>query len=227
MEDKSKRIDLMLSILSRGKGKAYISMLTQNKITYHLQSVGYGTASSDMMDIFGLLSKDKDIIFSLAQKSTVDDFATEYAKKIDTVERYGGIMLIMSLSAINRISAEIISRADKNEQENESEDAMSTEYKQYVIFITVNRGFSDEVMHTARKAGSTGGTVIKARFAGSEIFPGAEDAENVQDEKEIITILASANTCPQIMEAVNKEFGFFSKANGMVCSVPVERALKI
>ncbi|MBP3347679.1 MAG: hypothetical protein J6L92_02885 [Clostridia bacterium] len=221
------RIVMMLSILGRGKGKSYISMLNSKGIRYHMQSVGYGTASSEMMDILGLGSNNKDVVVSYATDRVVGDFVAEYSKNLDTTSRYGGIMMVLPLSAINRLTAEVISRADKNTTEKGNDNDMKSEHKHYVIFITVNQGFSDEVMQTARKAGSTGGTVIRARLAGDEKFEQLGDADDISEEKEIITILAPENTCSQIMEAVNKEFGLMSKARGIVCSVPVEKALKI
>lgn len=223
----SKRIVMMMSILGRGKGKAYISMLNGKNIKYHMQSVGFGTASSEMMDILGLVSNDKDVVISFATKKTAEDFINEYSKSLDTTAKFGGIMMLIPFAAINRLTSELISRADKNNTEKGNESEMKNEYKHFVIFITVNQGYSDEVMQTAKKAGSTGGTVLRARLAGDEKFEDLGDAESMSEDKEIIAILAPENTASQIMEAVNKEFGLMTKARGIVCSVPVERALKI
>ena len=40
-------------------------------------------------------------------------------------------------------------------------------------------------------------------------------------------ILAPETNYADIMDAVNKEYGLMSKANGIVCAVPAENALKI
>ena len=82
------RIVVMLSILQRGKSKQYLEMLNSKNIKYHLQSVGFGTAPSEMMDIFGLGSNDKDIIFSFAPLSNVADLAAELTKNIDSSTNY-------------------------------------------------------------------------------------------------------------------------------------------
>lgn len=227
-ETEFKRIVMMMSILGRGKGKSYISMLNGKNIKYHMQSVGYGTASSEMMDILGLGSNDKDVVISFATKKTAEDFINEYSKSLDSTVKFGGIMMLIPFSAINRLTSELISRADKNNNtEKGNETEMKNEYKHFVIFITVNQGYSDEVMQTAKKAGSTGGTVLRARLAGEEKFEDLGNADEISEDKEIIAILAPENTASQIMEAVNKEFGLMTKAKGIVCSVPVERALKI
>jgi hypothetical protein len=83
-------------------------------------------------------------------------------------------------------------------------------------------------MHTAKRAGATGGTILRARLAGSERLqqfdePGMEQGE----EKEIILILAPASSAGEIMNEVNREHGLKTEAKGIVCAVPVEHALKI
>ena len=95
-----------------------------------------------------------------------------------------------------------------------------------LILIAVNEGFADDVMKTAKKAGATGGTVIRARQVGAELLEQFEEAD-LQEEKEIITILSPTATSGHIISAVNEEFGLRSVAKGVVCAVPVERALKI
>ena len=47
------------------------------------------------------------------------------------------------------------------------------------------------------------------------------------EEREIIMILAASNIATQIMDAVNKEHGIRSEANGIIFALPVERAFKV
>lgn len=81
-------------------------------------------------------------------------------------------------------------------------------------------------MQVARKAGATGGTVIKGRLADIERFAEIGKA-GVEEEREILCILAPFNTSRQIMEDVNKEYGITSKANGIMVAIPTEKAYKI
>lgn len=50
---------------------------------------------------------------------------------------------------------------------------------------------------------------------------------DVQEEKEIVTILASSSISGKIMEDVNREWGLRSEAKGMVCALPVDSAFKV
>ena len=137
-------------------------------------------------------------------------------------------MTIFSLDAINRLSAEILSRSAAENTEKGADTEMKSEFEHKMIMVTVNQGYTDQVMQTAKRAGATGGTILRARLAGSERLqqfdePGMEQGE----EKEIILILAPASNAGEIMNEVNREHGLKTEAKGVVCAVPVEHALKI
>ena len=103
---------------------------------------------------------------------------------------------------------------------------MKNEHKYSLILIAVNQGYTDAVMQSARQAGATGGTIIRARLASDET---AEQFHgfNLHSEKEIVAILAADTIKGSIMNAVNAEFGLKSEAQGMVLSLPVDKAFKI
>lgn len=220
---KSERIMMVASIIERGKAKAYIEMLRKKGVGFHMQCVGQGTASSEMMDILGLVSNNKDIVISYAPHRTVEALATDISKDLSSGLGFNGLMMLLTTSAINRLVSELILLQSEGGEVKGEERAMKSEYQHSLILITVNQGYTDGVMQTARKAGATGGTVIRARMAGAEQLLDPQ----LSEEKEIIAILAPDSVRNQIMEEVNKEYGMRSEAKGVVCSVPVDKALKI
>lgn len=220
--ERQNQIMMIVSIIERGRAKAYIEMLGREKIGFHMQLVGQGTASSEMMDILGLGSNDKDIVLSYAPRRAVTALAADISKDLGSGIGYGGLMMLLSMSAINRMAAELLMMQEDGGTQGE-ESAMKSEYHHSLILITVNQGYTDGVMQTAKKAGATGGTVIRARLAGA----GQTEILQAQEEKEIIAILAADSVRNQIMEEVNREFGLRSEAEGVVCAVPVDRAMKI
>lgn len=220
---KSERIMMIASIIERGKAKAYIEMLRKKGVGFHMQCVGQGTASSEMMDILGLVSNNKDIVISYAPHGTVEALATDISKDLSSGLGFNGLMMLLTTSAINRLVSELILLQSEGGEVKGEERAMKSEYQHSLILITVNQGYTDGVMQTARKAGATGGTVIRARMAGAEQLLDPQ----LSEEKEIIAILAPDSVRNQIMEEVNKEYGMRSEAKGVVCSVPVDKALKI
>ena len=156
MANNNSRIVMLLSIIRRGKGGAYIKMLQENDVALHYQCVGEGTAPSELLDILGLGNSEKDIMISFATDKTADRIASSLSKNVGSSLGYQGLFMIIPTSAFSRISAEIIKR-NSNDSTKGGADKMQSEYKYSLILISVNRGYTDNVMQTAKAAGATGG----------------------------------------------------------------------
>lgn len=222
----SNRVMIVLSIIERRKSKRFIEAMKARGLGVHFQSVGQGTATSEMMDILGLGSNDKGILLSFASGGTIGSLVDGFVKNLEHSAGYGGLMMVINVLAINRLAAELMTRYKADGVEKEDDGIVSGESKHNLIVIAVNQGYADDVMKTAKRAGATGGTIIRARLAGTEVLGQLDEADE-REEKEIIAILAPATTGGQIMDEVNREFGMRTNAKGIVCAVPVERALKI
>ncbi len=221
----SKRPMVLLSIVERDKGKKLIKHLENINIKMNFQSVGFGTAPTEMMDIFGLGTNDKDVIISLGDKSVVENMMTNFGTLFASHSKYGGLMIILEVCAASRILTEVLN-FNNDEKAEKGDGAMKNEHHNNLIVISVNEGYSNDVMQIARKSGATGGTVIKGRLADVEQFVELGNAR-IDGEREILCILAPQKTSKQIIEEVNKEFGINSDANGILFAIPTEKAYKI
>ena len=225
MAEMNDRIMLVFSIITRGKAKKYMESLNSNGMGFHIQTTAQGTAPSEMMDIFGLGTNDKDIVITLAPEQVINDYVLEMNKGLGGSFEYGGLMICIRLTAINRLTAELVNRASRQNEAGGKRKVKSGQ-KNQLILVSVNQGYTDAVMETAKAAGAMGGTVLRARLADSGIME--QLGENaVHQERDIITIFAPASTAASIMEAVNREHGALSAANGMVLALPVDKAYKI
>lgn len=220
------QITMLFSIVGRGKGKKYMDMLKSRGISFHMQMTAHGTAPSEMMDIFGLGNTDKDVVLSYATEAACRAYVEDITKNVGAATSYGGLMMCFKLSAINRLTEEIIKRSASESETQGGTKRMANTHKQQLILVTVNQGFTGQVMQTAKKAGAMGGTILRARLASAEDLEQYGDIA-VQEEKEIIAILAPVGTASKIMEEVNKEHGFHTDACGMITALPVDKAYKI
>ena len=225
-QNESMRIMMLLSIVQSGKGKKLMSTLKDKNIRMHFQSVGLGTAPTEMMDIFGLGTRNKDVIFSLANESVVADLMKNFSTHFSSHSEYGGLMIVLRPNAINRIAAEILHHSLISEQVKGEHVKMKDTHSHNLVMITVAQGYVDQVMETAKKAGATGGTVIKSRLADAEEFSEITNL-NIEEEREIIFILAPTKVSYQIMEDVNKEYGIRSEAKSVMCTLPIDKAFRI
>lgn len=226
MSEATNRIMMMFSIITRGKSKKYMENLDKNGIGFHIQTTAVGTAPSEMMDIFGLGTNDKDIVVSFAPESVINSYILKMTDGLSGSFEYGGLMICVRLSAISRLTSELVNRASKEIDTNGGKKKVKSGQKHQLILVSVNQGYTDAVMETARGAGAMGGTVLRARLADSGMLEQIGEAE-IQQEREIITIFAPAGTAAKIMEEINRNHGALSEANGMVMALPVDKAYKI
>ena len=220
------RIMLVFSIITRGKAKKYMENLLKNGMGFNMQANGIGTAPSEMMDIFGLGTNDKDIVITLAPESIINSYVFDMNKGLGGSYEYGGLMMCVRLSAISRLGSELVNRASKENDTTGGKKKVKSGQKHQLILVSVNQGYTDAVMQTAREAGAMGGTVMRARLSDSSMMEQLGEAE-VQQEREIITIFAPAGTAAKIMDEVNRNHGVMSDANGIVMALPVDKAYKI
>ena len=65
---KTGAMKLMVSFVERGQGNDLAKFYAEHNVNFNYRSVGVGTASSDLLDVLGIGSAEKDVIFSLASK---------------------------------------------------------------------------------------------------------------------------------------------------------------
>ena len=227
-----KGVKLLMSIVERGQGKELTGFYAKHGLTCHFQTVGHGTASSDLLDILGFGSSERDVVISFGENERMQRMFYTLQDDEEPNVRAKGLAFSMPLTALNTLAAAVLMR--ETEQKNgKGADSMQKENIQpnmeedhSLILIVVNQGHTDEVMNTARAAGARGGTIIRSRWAGSE------EAETfygitLQAEKEIIAIVAGAERRKLIMESVNKTHGMNTQAGAMICSVAVDQMQRL
>ncbi len=225
MAEMNSRIMMVFSIITRGKAKKLMKSLSEGGVGFHLQTTAVGTAPSEMMDIFGLGTNDKDIVISLASEDKLGNFVAEMSRGLGGNYEYGGLMLCIRLSAINRLTSELVNRASNQANAKGGRRKVKSAQKNQLVLVSVNQGYTDAVMETAKRAGAMGGTVLRARLADGGVTE--QLGENVHEEREIIAIFAPVGTAAYIMEDINRIHGVMTDANGMVMAVPVDKAFKI
>lgn len=216
---------LIVSIVERGQGRNMIELFNGQKVTYHLQCAGKGTATSEIMDLLGLDSLEKDVVFSIGKSTLVNQLMRDLNHELRGNARSKGIVFDMKITAMSHVLALAILMPVR-EMEGREDIMMEEGMENSMILVTVNQGFTEEVMHTARKAGARGGTIIRARWAGSESteeFYGI----TVQQEKEIIAIVSPSSKRKDIMEAINSRHGLKTEARGTVCSLAIEDMVRL
>ena len=223
MENKKNLSFRLLVLITNQKlaGKA-VKLFREGAVPLQYKLHGMGTASSDMMDILGLGSIDKDVLVSLLPKDFADKMLLKLRKALKIGTPGSGIAFTMPLSGANNVLLHILGEAARDSERKDGTGM--TETKCAMIAVVVNQGYSEEVMNAARAAGAGGGTVLHSRRIGDEkalSFWGI----SVQEEKEIILVIASAEDKLKIMKTISESCGIRSEAKGLVLSMPIDTVI--
>lgn len=218
-------MQLLVSIVERGKGMEVSKIYKTFHVTQHLQSAGRGTAASHLLDTLGFGTAERDILLSIAPKDTIRQLMY-YLKNEDRPELEAkGIAFTMDVSGLGTILAVTLSRIEAMDAER-GEMIMEQDNRHHLILVAVNQGYTDAVMDTARAAGARGGTVVRARWVGAgeiEQFIGI----TLQAEKEILAIVATGKERSRIMEEINRIHGLKSSAQAVVISLPIDHTARL
>ena len=218
-------MQLLVSIVERGKGMEVSKIYKTFHVTQHLQSAGRGTAASHLLDTLGFGTAERDILLSIAPKDTIRQLMY-YLKNEDRSELEAkGIAFTMDVSGLGTILAVTLSRIEAMDAER-GEMIMEQDNRHHLILVAVNQGYTDAVMDTARAAGARGGTVVRARWVGAgeiEQFIGI----TLQAEKEILAIVATGKEQSRIMEEINRIHGLKSSAQAVVISLPIDHTARL
>lgn len=184
---------------------------------------GQGTASSEVMDMLGLDGVDKIILMSMLPKEFADEMLRKLRKKLHLGMPNTGIAFTLVMSGGSGQLVQLIEKLEPEEKRillgrNEA-DMKECEYS--MVMAIVNQGFSEDVMNAARPMGASGGTVFHSRRIGSEEAMKFWKI-SVQEEREIVIILAQKEDKLSIMQEIGKKCGMQSKAQGIVLSLPVD-----
>ena len=186
-------MDSCMLIVILGKGQAKTAMKAAREAGASGGTVfsARGTASSTILAALGLGDSSKEVLFSVIKDADAIDILNAVKGS-----RTKGVAMVID----------------------DEEDAMDSGWR--LIEIVCERGYSDDIMAVARKAGAGGGTVVNAhgtsteddvRFFGSPLVP----------EKELLMIVIEKGKADAVMEAVSSMEILRKKGMGIVFSLPV------
>lgn len=218
-------MSLIITVVERGKGATAIKLFTRNQVYLHSQCPGRGTATSEIMDILGLGTTEKDVIISYATSAAARRLLSMLDNEMRGAVTSGGITFSLPLTGLSNL---VLSTIAYKTDLKKGDYNMSNEHKDEnsLILITCNQGASGDVMETAKKAGARGGTVLRAWLSGVEELERSYGL-TLTPEKEILIIIVPNDIRNAVMESVNAEHGLRSRSEAVVCSLGIDQFVRL
>lgn len=211
-------IYLMTTIVDRKIVNKYLDLYRENNLYVMFLTLGYGTASNDVLDYLGLDSTEKAVAYSVVEEDTWITVKKALEKKLRIDAPGGGIAFTIPLSSVGGKKTLQFLLETTDYQKQEESTLKNTTHD--LIVVIAEQGYTNLIMDAAREAGAYGGTVIHARGTGieaAEKFMGI----TLSEEKEIIYIVTKSNEKNAIMKAIMEKAGADSKAKAICFSLPV------
>ena len=211
-------IYLMTTIVDRKIIKKYLELYRENELFVMFLTLGYGTATNEIMDYIGLDSTEKAVAYSVVEEETWLKVKKELQHKLRIDAPGGGIAYITPLSSVGGKKTLDFLLENPNYVKKEESTLQNTEHD--LIVVIAEQGYTNLIMDAAREAGAYGGTVVHAKgtgMAAAEQFMGI----TLSEEKEIVYIVTKTEGKNSIMKAIMEKAGYESKAKAVCFSLPV------
>ena len=211
-------LSMMVTITTRKLTKKFVNFYNEMDLPVSFITLGNGTASSEILDYFGLDGSEKSVLFHVITDKKWKETKRQLRLKMNIDVPGVGISFLIPLSSIGGMKALNYLTAQQEYVKGEESSLKDTKYE---LLVTIaNQGYSERIMDAARKVHAAGGTVIHAKGTGTHLaqkFMGV----TLVPEKEMIFIVVRKSQKNDIMRAIMDEAGTGTKAGAIVFSLPV------
>jgi len=214
-------LNFVMAILDRERGEAMEDIFQQLDLPLALTVLGRGTASVELLSLYGLIPTEKAIVATVADGEQTQRLMRAAKKRMFIDIPGNGIMMSVPIKSVGggRTMAYL---TDNKKPAGGEKPAMQFDHE--LIYVIINEGCSDMVMAAARPAGASGGTVLAGKGTGirkSEKFMGI----SLADEKDVVMIVAAADKKAAIMKAIIEQAGPGTQAGAICFSLPVSQVV--
>ena len=178
--------------------------------------MGRGTASNNLLQLLGLGDTSKDITLNIVDQKIAGQVCRQIEQACTAKKAHFGVLFTIDVDGFMKAGS--VGKTAKAAEKVTGEDNME---KYEMINIIVNKGYAEDAMAAARKAGAGGGTIIGAKGTareGDSTFFGVD----IVPEKEMLMILAPQDKRDAIIQTVSSLECFEKAGSGIIFSNQAE-----
>lgn len=200
---------LLISIVPHDSGELIANAAKSAGAGGGTITMGRDTASNGVLQLLGLGDTSKDIVYIIIKENLKEAVYNEIIKASEKKSHFG---VIFTLNTPDFIRA---GHLDEKSDGAKGEETMKNEKNYQMINIIVNKGYAEDAMAAARKAGAGGGTIIGARGTAKE-GDAAFFGMKIVPEKEMLMILVPAEKKNDIVSAITELPCFAEAGSGII-----------
>ena len=220
MDNEIIKTKLLVTITDKGKEEKALRLYKRHKVTYSISINGIGTASSSLMDYFGLNEIKKNVILSVIPEKLETKLLYDLQEKLEVHKPGEGIAFTIGITSATRY----LSNQYSGIKIMEEEYTVSKEKEYELIVLIVLEGYSTLAMDAAKRIGVSGGTLIHG------IGLGSKEAKKflgitIEPEKDVVLILTEKEHKKDVMKEITEAVGLSKEGRGICFSLPVDHAV--
>ena len=207
------KFSLIISIVPHDKGEKLTKAAVDAGCGGGSVMMGRALAKSNFGAILGTGETTKDLIFMVVESTKKSAIMNAIYESTQNEKTNFGEIFTLNVDSLLKAGAN--SEGEEKMSENENKETSRD-----MITVIVNKGYADDVMFAARKAGATGGTVINARGTAredDEKFFGV----HIVPEKDMLVIVVEHDKKEAVLSAIKEVKCLKEPGMGIAFSSPV------
>lgn len=177
--------------------------------------MGRGTAANSVLQLLGLGDTSKDIVYVVVPSDIKDNVLNAIITAANEKKAHFGVLFTIDVGNFIKAGSDSSLAQSKEYEEENTKGDISMENSYQMINVIVNKGYAEDAMAAARKAGAGGGTIIGARGTARE-----DDAAffgmKIVPEKDMLMILVPSDKKDDIVKAITDLPCFAEAGSGIV-----------
>ncbi|MBE5804108.1 MAG: P-II family nitrogen regulator [Clostridiales bacterium] len=211
-------LNLVMAIVNRDRRETLEGICQNLKLPMTVTMLCQGTATVEHLSIYGLVPTEKALLCTVADGEQTQRLMRAAKLRMFVDIPGNGIMLSVPIKSVG--GGRTMAYLTDNMTPGGGKPKM--EFSHELIYVILNEGHSDEVMHAARSAGATGGTVMMGKGTGSK-EAGKFLGISLASEKDVVLIVSEAGKKAAIMKAIVEQAGPQTDAAAICFSLPVSQ----
>ena len=201
---------LLVSIVPHNSGELITNAAKSAGAGGGTIAMGRGTASNGVLQLLGLGDTSKDIVYIILEEEKCPDVKNAINAVTESKKHFG---VLFTLDVGSFIKAG--SKNSEDTAQSKGEKTMAAKETYQMINVIVNKGYAEDAMEAARKAGAGGGTIIGARGTAKE-GDAAFFGMKIVPEKDMLMILVPSDKKEDIVNAITELPCFAEAGSGII-----------
>jgi len=201
---------LIAAIVPHGRGEAVSEAANRAGAGGGTILSAQGTAPNAVLQMLGIGVSSREVYFTVVDGTREEQVTAVVRAAASRTGRAAGVIFAADVVRFVRFGLPETTVTENTAMQNATE----------LVSVIVNKGYAEDAMAAARKAGASGGTIVPARGTAKpddETFFGVK----LVPEKELLLVLVPAERADAVVDAVRALPCFAEKGSGIAFRVPV------